>query len=774
MKKTAAGIFVATWLMVIAAASADDYTGQIIQDVRIEGLELVGEKLVRSQIEVKPGQEYASHAIARDIRRLYELGHFSNVEADIASSPAGLVLTYRVKEKQFIDEIAIIGNKKVKDRHIRAVLSWREGDSFVPEAYDDEREEILRLYRSKGFPNASVEIIVEELGRSRVRITYQIDEGRKARIKDISFTGNEALSQRKLRKLMQTKRSKWFLGGKYDEDVFAADLDALVDEYWNHGRLEAQVQGTDFDYAEKGKGVRIAIHLSEGPEYSVESLETANDDEYLVFDEDEILRTLKVQAGDIHNQDQIEKDAQQIQQGHETSGYVNSHVVPQVTLDREKKTTHLVYRIHEGDLKYIKEIKITGNSVTRDEVIRREALAIPGERFDGGLLKASQRRMENTEYFDQVRFTLEELEDTDEFANLLIDVDEGRTGNFNFGAGYSTEDKFGGFAELKLNNFDITNWPKFSGAGQQFRLKLHLGDRRTEYNLSFTDPEIAGWPLAFGFDLFDDSYDYSGGSNYSEEKTGAQIRFGKMLSPYVTLRTAILYTDTRITGVPFWTWIFYPEYYGDQQEGSTTISSIWGISRNTLDSNRDPSRGSKHDVQLQLAGLGGDNHFYKLEHDSTWYWALGEEEKWVLSYRTREGWANEYGSSDFVPIQDRLFAGGTSTVRGYDSRDIGPKAAGLFGLGEKQAIGGELRIVENLELKYKLTKQLRFYTFLDAGGVWETTSDFGLGDIKYGAGVGFGVDIPHMGPVRVDYGIPLNPDSDQGSGRLHLQTGFRF
>jgi outer membrane protein insertion porin family len=163
-----------------------------------------------------------------------------------------------------------------------------------------------------------------------------------------------------------------------------------------------------------------------------------------------------------------------------------------------------------------------------------------------------------------------------------------------------------------------------------------------------------------------------------------------------------------------------------------------------------------------------------MEHDFTWYRALDEEKRWILSLRTREGWASEYGSSDFVPISDRFFAGGTTTVRGYDQRDIGPKVRQRLLWGDEVAIGGELRLVENIEIKYKLTKQFRLYGFIDAGGVWENSSDFDLGDIKYSAGLGFGVDIPKLGPIRVDYGFPLNPEDDQGSGRLHMQTGLRF
>lgn len=754
-------------LVMAVPVFAQQFEGKTIREVRIDGLERVSEQLIRSQLEVQPGQTYNQVAISRDIRRLYDTTFFSSIKADATLSGDEVIVTYMVEEKRVISEIKIIGNDKLRDRAIRGVLGWREGDTFLEDGYNEEREAVLNLYQSKGIANTTVDIVVEEVGPSRVRITYVIDEGRKARIRSIAFEGNDALSDRQLRKGMQTKRRWWFIGGKYDEDKLEADLEGVLDKYGNHGRLEAEVAGTELAYSESGKGLDITIQVQEGPEYTVGTLETANNE---VFDDDEIVDLLEVQAGDIHNKGQVEEDAQLVSKGYADSGYINATVTPQVTLDRDSKTTHIVHRVEEGDLKYVREIKITGNDVTRDEVVRREIFVVPGERFDGTLLEASKRRLESTEYYDAIRMSMEEVDDDDRFANLLIDVEEGRTGFWNFGAGYSTDDGFGGYTELRFDNFDITNWPSFSGGGQQFRIRLNLGQRRTEYNLSFTDPEFLGYPIVFGVDLFDESYEYEGGSDYTQESQGAQIRLGKVLSPYVTARTALSYRSINYSDLGTGPFSAYRPYIG----GDVTISTIWGINRTTTDSRRDPSSGSSHDLQLELAGIGGDNNFWKLDHDSTWYWSIDEESKWVLSYRSRQGVGFPFGDSDVIPLSDRYFAGGTSTVRGYDSRDIGPKRPRYGFIGEDESVGGELRLVNNVEVKYKASKFFRLYGFIDAGGVWLEPSDFGFGDMRYSAGVGIGFDIPRMGPIRLDYGVPLNADEDQGSGRFHLQGGFRF
>ena len=599
------------------------------------------------------------------------------------------------------------------------------------------------------------------------RITYVIEEGKKARIKNITFEGNEALSDRKLRKTMETRRRWWFLGGKYDEQTFEQDLDKVVREYGNYGRLEADVVDTDMEFSPNGKGVDITISVEEGPEYKVGSLEIAGND---VYDDDEVMNAVKVTPNDVHNRGQVEKDVEAIAKGHRDSGYLDTRVAPQVTLDRENKVTNIVYNIDEGQLKYVHEIKITGNNVTKDEVIRREIFLLPGERFDGALLDASNRRLESTEYFEAVRFSVEDVPGDDSLANLLIDVEEGKTGFFNFGAGYSTEESFGGYIELELNNFDITNFPTFSGGGQQLKARLHLGSVRNEYYLSFADPEILGYPVLFGFDIYDQSYKYSGGADYTEELTGGRIRLGKVLSPYVTARTALQYREVNYSDLRLGPFSQFGKYIG----GDTTISWVGGINRTNLDSTRDPSKGWKHDFELEIAGLGGDNDFVKFEHDTSWYVPLADENKWVFSWRTREGFSTPFGDSEYVPLADRFFAGGSSTVRGYEQRDIGPKRRTFPIIGKEEAIGGELRILESVELKYKVNEMVRAYAFADAGGVWETASDFDFGGMRYSVGVGLGFNIPRIGPVRLDYGFPLNPDEDQGSGRLHLQGGFRF
>lgn len=765
MKKLALGLALAlfTALSPLPAAAQQ---GGTVGEVRIDGLERVSEQLVRSKLEVQSGQAYNPLAVSRDIRRLNELGFFTEIKADASQAGNGLTITYIVTEKQVIEKVVVMGNRKIKERRILSALSMREGDPFLPEAYEEERIAILGLYEGKGFANTTVDVVAERVGPSRMRLIYTIQEGQKAKIRSINFVGNEALTGRKLRKLMLTKRARWFLGGKYEEEKLEHDLQQIVNNYGDFGRLEAEITKTDLLYNENGKRMDLTIHLAEGPEYKLDNLEIAGN---AVFDDDELLEQVEVTAGEVHNKSQVEKDADELEQSYQSSGYVAAGVTPVVILDKDAKTTRVTHKIEEGDLKYIREVKVIGNELTKDEVIRRQLALEPGDRYDGSRLELSKRNLERTEYFETVRTNLSFADNEELFTDLIFDLEEGKQGNFNFGAGFSSDEGLGGFAELRLNNFDALNWPNFTGGGQQLALKFNIGSQRDLYSLSFTDPEFLGYPFALGFDVFDESYEVQGGADYTEDRQGGQLRLGKTLSDYVNMRTILRHETTEITGIPFFT----NPVIRRQAEESTTVAIRNEFERNTLNAFRDPTSGSKHILSLELAGLGGDNDFYKFYMDSTWYWSLDKEDKWVLSFRSREGYVAEYGNSDYVPLTDKFYAGGTGTVRGFENRDIGPKAKKFVFFGDDFPLGGNITYVGNLEVKYKLTKQLRFYSFIDAGGVWDD-DDFDFGEMRYSAGIGVGMDVPRLGPIRVDYGFPLNADEDQGNGRLHLISGFRF
>ena len=759
-------------LFLASGVWAQGSTSTIVDTIELRGLTRISESLVRSQLESKEGEPLSRRAVARDIRRLFSMGHFSNIDAIEEERVGTFVLVYKFTEERTISELIIVGNKKLKSRDVRSALSYQEGDPFLEETFETERADLLAVYKDKGFLNASVDIVVEELDEARMRVTYLITEGRKARIKKVKFTGNENISTRKLRKAVKTGNGFLFISGRYKEEKLTKDLARILEKYGEVGRLESEVLGTNFNYIRDGKRVIITINLLEGAEYTVANLELGDN---FVFSDAELNELLEVKPGEIHNATQVREDTQSISEQYHDNGYVNMRIDDVVTLNRSNHTTNITYQIREDDLRYIKEVIITGNANTKDEVARRHIIPTPGDRYDGADLRRSVNDMQRSQMFGDIRPSSPNYPGDDRFMNLLIDVDEGRTGNFNFGAGVNSDTGIGGFGELRLNNFDITNPPKFNGGGQVFNATANIGDYNTSYRIGFTDPEILGYPLSFGVDFFDDEFQSRGASDFIINQQGARIRLGKRLSKNVTLRTFVGVSNTDIEDLE----TFVDPFLRELEDDGTTYTWGWSYVRNTSNHYLDPTDGTRIQVGMEYAGFGGDNEFFKTESDLTFYYGFKKLDKYTFSFNNRIGYALPLGDKELVPLSSRFFAGGGTTIRGYENRDVGPRAK-TYGSFEgdqffdTEAIGGEFRILNTVEAKYKVNDIMRVYTFMDGGGVWMDIGDFDFQDMKYSVGVGVGMQVPFLGPLRVDYGFPLNPDDHQGSGRLHLQSLINF
>jgi len=485
-----------------------------------------------------------------------------------------------------------------------------------------------------------------------------------------------------------------------------------------------------------------------------------------VFGDDEVMNVLRLKEQDVFNRFQVARDGVAVSTFYYDAGYIYAAVRPQVTRDEEKKAAHVLYSIQEGELIYLGQIEIADNVKTKDEVIRRELTIYPGERFDANKIRRSMERLTNLGFFERDKPPAElstrpsEIEGAED---LFMNVIEKETGAFYFGAGFSSEEEVLGSVSLDLWNFDIANFPKFTGAGQRLGITLQTGTLHERYSVSFTEPYFMGYPLLFGADVFMDKREFVHHDDFSEEHFGTGIRFGKRLSEYVSSSLGLRYEDIEIGDIG--------EDVSEEirkEEGSrSTISLIWAIERNSVDNRFDPTTGSIHGGSIELAGAGfaADTDFVKLTQNYSRYFPLSE--KWVFSIHESCGYVTEYGRTDDVPIFERFFCGGSRTVRGYDERDIGPRSDDIY----NDPIGGNVRLVTNIELSYAITDILRAYVFQDSGTAWPDVDDLDPSDLRFSAGMGIGIRTP-MGPLRVDYGIPINPDAHQGNGRFHFNVGL--
>jgi outer membrane protein insertion porin family len=446
---------------------------------------------------------------------------------------------------------------------------------------------------------------------------------------------------------------------------------------------------------------------------------------------------------------------------------MNSVVDAERVLNPDTGNIDIAFKIEGKDPVYVGKIDIRGNVKTRELVVRRELRIYPGERFDGAKIKRSKERIYNLGLFENVTFDTEPTDDP-AVQNLIVGVKETKTGEFSFGGGYSSIDMLMGFIEVTQRNFDILNFPTFMGGGQNLSLKAELGMVSSNYDISWTDPWIFGFPYAFGFDLYRTEHNKRGdlGWIYDETRWGGDLRLGKEFTD--TFRGDMLYRleDVNISNI-----IDNASQDVKDEAGSNWISSLTlALTQDTRDNIYNPGKGYLIGFTIEDAGgiFLGDKNFFKGTLSASYYHTFFNII--VLELKGRGGMGGAYGSTAKMPIYERFYAGGANTIRGYKERRVGPRDPG-----SNEPIGGDSILVANTELTFPIyERMIKGAVFYDIGNVWRSSNQFMNGGYKQGVGVGVRVKTP-IGPVRLDYGWPLNKNyDDDQTGELYFSMSRGF
>jgi outer membrane protein insertion porin family len=734
-----------------------------ITDITIEDNKAVSTNTILSKIRSKAGAKFMQRVVNEDIKRLYATGFFTDVTANSEEYKGGIRLIFSVTEKSVVKSIVFEGNKSYRAELLKKQIETKDGDVLNKRVLAEDAKKIESFYRKKGFALAAAEYRIEtDEDTNASTVTVVINENKQYKIKAIVFAGNSAFPAGRLMKVISTRTDGLFRSGVLDEVLLKQDMERLEAFYKDNGYIDASASYS-VDYREKG--IDINITIEENSKYLVGKVVVAGN---AVISLKDITKDLKMKEGAAYSPNNLRADVISIQTLYFDKGYMECGVRPATLLDKEKMKIDITYTINEGILSYVNEITITGNSKTKDKVIRRELRLYPGDRFDGQKLKKSKERLYDLGYFDEVIFDSEPTAEADK-KNLAVSVKEAKTGEFSFGGGYSSVDRLIGFVEVAQRNFDIMNFKTFTGAGQILKLKAEIGYVRQNYTISFTEPWIFGYPYLFGFDIFSFDRDKkeSLGYGYSEKRTGGDLRFGKEFTDYDRADLKYRLEEIKIGDVSSDALQALKD-----EEGKNTISSLGlTLTRDTTDSKFNPMQGHVLSGTAENAGgpLGGDKDFYKFTGIADFFYNY--DRKLVLELKVVGGWAKEYDDTVTVPIYERFFAGGANTVRGYKERSIGPRDANTG-----DPIGGEAMLVGNAELTYPVFKNFKIAGFYDIGNVWHSTDkDIRAEDFKAGAGVGVRVKTP-IGPVKVDLGYPLDkahPD-DKQKMRFHFSMTRGF
>ncbi|MCM8819042.1 MAG: outer membrane protein assembly factor BamA, partial [Candidatus Omnitrophica bacterium] len=628
-------------LLVLLCLNFSLFPNSKILNINISGNKNVSIEKIFSLIKTKQGNEFDENIIKKDIETLIKTGYFKKINYFVEKKDEGVNIILLIEENPIIDKINFIGNKSLKTKKLKSILDISEGEILNKEKVMEGIKKIKDEYMKRGFSECEVDYQIEERDGKSI-LTVEIEEKGKIYIEKIIFEGNNSFYDKKLKKLMKTKERKMpFKRGGFKEDVLNQDLDGIKNFYKENGFIDIKVDKQIY-YGEKGLIIKILI--DEGKKYYVGDIKL---DGNLIFKEEDIKKNILIKKGEPFNFKKNEETIRKIYQFYSDNGYIKCNVeyLPKIS----ENIVNITYFINPEKEFYAEEIKIKGNKITKDKVIRREIKIEPGDKITGDKIRKSFNNLRDTNYFENIQIYPEIVEE--DKANLVVDVKEReRTGIFLIGGGYSTIDKFVGTIGLQQTNFDITNPPKFVGGGQNLSLMAEIGSTKRNYRFSFTEPYFLDRPISIGPDIYRLTSIWS---DWTETATGFDLRIGRKWENF-NLGFKFITENVELTDVDI----------PSEPEGKWRKNSIvTSFGYSNLDSERFPKKGDRFRFSVEYAGIGGDLNFIKTTLENHFYYPFN---KFIFHSKTLAGYINKD-----VPIYERFFGGGIGTVRGYVERSLG-------------------------------------------------------------------------------------------------------
>lgn len=760
-------LFTVLALSSIAAAEEPE-----LEAIRVVGNSRVEQSAIRVRVRSQVGRPPDPAIIEQDVRSIYAMGFFEDVQASVEDVDGKVTLTFRVIERPMIREIKIEGNKKIDTEDLQAAFKVRPHTLLDVERIQRGIEDAKKLYDKKGYKDAAITFTTSEPENGEVTLTLHVDEGKIIRVQHIIFEGNRAFPASRLRGLMETKEKSflsWATGwGNLDEEVLKTDVERLTAFYYDSGYVNVKVDEPQVE--RKEDGLDVTIKIEEGDPFKVGTVTLGGD---AASQEARVLPRLAMKTGEVFRASNLRKDVLSLTEAFGNFGYAFVNVEPLTDVEAANKLVDVQYKVDKGPEVYFDRIEITGNTKTKDEVIRRELLIQEQQRFSGSQLKLSRARVQRLGLFQEVNMTTQRSPQPDKI-DLLIDVKEAQTGAFTAGAGFSTADQFLFNVRLSENNL--------FGTGDRVVVNADFGSQTRNFSLSYTDPysfdtyfttQFEGFNYKTEFDDFDRE-----GSGFSVQALYPFTALGVRRIPFIgasldEVRFGLQYKleDTDITNL---TPGFVIPSITEEQGKALYSSVIPTLVRNTLNHPFDPTEGSFQNLSLQFAGVGAGTNFLLAEGRTRFFYPFYKSQTWgtfIASTGGRVGWGvgQEARSGKDIPLFERFFPGGINSVRGYEARSLGPREP-VFDLitGEivdTSPVGGSIQLINNNEIIIPIVESigLRGVLFFDLGNAWAHDQGFDLSDLQYA--VGWGVRwLSPVGPLRLEIGYPLNKrPQDQSS-----------
>lgn len=723
-------------------------------------------------LATKRGGKYSSDQVNRDLERLVSKGLVSG-NTTVTVDPTGgdsVQVTFEVAAQNLLAGVGFRGNQSFTNQELSEETKLVGGQVLSDKAVSDAISKIRKYYQDERYPDVSVGYYYAKTERPGfVDLIITINEGKKINVVDIDFVGNTHYDSAQLRQEMKTKERGWLTwitkSGRLDREQMEDDLAAIVKFYRDHGYLRAQVVKVE----QLGRGndrktnLTYKIHIYEGKRYKVNKIKFGPTS---VFSASELVPALSMYDGDSYSGQKVSDDVTMIRRYYGSRGYADAAVIPDIqevgTDSNGYGLIDIVYKINEGTPYRVGNISITGNTKSKDYVIRRELPLQSNDPLNAVDLETAQKRLTNLGYYEMVDVS-QVSSNRPGYRDVNIEVAEKRTGSLNVGVAFSSIESVYLFAGVTQSNFDLYDWGSFVGGGQRFAINGRVGTETQDVSVSWLDPWFLDRKLALGTEVFYSNSTYFS-DFYDQQNYGFAVSLRKSLGDLDSIK--LEYRLERFNIDPEWDApIFFREQKGISTRSHIELSYLY----DSRDAQIFPRKGGKFEVLGGYSGLGGDVKTYNFGVNASYYWNL----KWDTIFNINAGYATVEGTDDdkFVPIFEREYLGGPYNMRGFRYRDVAPYNPDLSG---DETMGGKTSFFCQFELTVPVIEEMRLAFFYDVGFVEEQSFKFRGNNIASDYGIGIRLNLP-VGPLAVDYAIPVksgNAIDDGGQFQFYLNYSY--
>jgi outer membrane protein insertion porin family len=723
----------------------------LVKEIAVQGNRRVQEAVILGRVGMKIGSPFVANRTAEDIRAIFALGFFDDVQVRVEDFEGGVKLTYVVTERPFVRDVLFSGNKKQDAATLLEKIDLKLGSVYNPVEVNRSADKLKEFYETEGYFEVGITPEVEKLADGDVTVTYKIAEGRRITIERIVIEGTQGLTPRQVRNAMDTREREFYvLRGTVQRQRLDEDVDRIIQLYNDHGYVQARVEKAETEVDREQARATIRIVVVEGPQFKVGGVDVTG---LSLLPPEEIRKRIQLKSGDVFSRSKLRDSVTGITELYSAIGRASADVSPQTMQDTPNRLVNIVFEVVEGPETYVERINIAGNTRSEEKILRREIPMAEGDLFTSQKLARAKQRLTNLNYFDKVDAKTTPGSSKDKVV-VNIDVTEKPTGIFSIGGGYSSQDGVLGTLDLSQRNFLGKGWEVF--------LRLRGGERLQTGTIGFTEPWLFDRPLAAGFDLFNTRRIFT---DYTVDSLGGDIRLGHPIAEYSRWNAIYRVSRDRISDVNE---LGSPELLSEE---GTRLTSLVGLTltRDTRDNIFDPTRGSTVSLSTDFAGVGFGERFVRGVLTATYFQPLPWLDH-VLSFRAMGGYA--FGWDDKpLPLFERFYLGGSNSLRQFKSLRVSPRDS------SGTRIGGNSELLGTVEYQIPLFFGIKAAFFYDVGQVWGPDISRGtridLGDLRHGAGAGLRWASP-FGPIRVDYGIKLDQRKGEDFGNFNFSAGSSF